>query len=708
MAQKWACGNIAIFDFNGRELTPRDTTASCINTSSRKHLKVSVSISHVFCSFEKQIRTMGVMERSLTNAVWALGGGFKSLSQPWETGPQEQVFKRRLQADDCQIFKKPFLGRPVPTFIEEETKDLSAGEALQFIKHGAPLFASCVKAHAERTFEEDRQHKSLLALRKWRLILSHNFSATSIGREIQNELELGADDDYIDTMLIDVFGVKSPNTLLKRASSVLKYLTWFAENFDGVALPLRERTVYEYIRFLESSGSAPTAATSFRESLNFCKHIMGLESASEILESRRISGAAQRLFAGKRPLNQAPVLKVATVAYLEKICATASELMDVYMAGVLLICVYGRCRWSDIAHLQACDLSDDAFIEMTTTTHKTSITEVRKTTLLPIAVPTVGITEYSWYSHWSEAASILRVDLEKVPLGALMCAPKNASEFTKRPLTSSEASKWMKGLLKDVEQGSDIRSHSLKCTVLSWCAKAGLSPDVREVLGRHSSGTKSSAAVYSRDLQAGPLRKLVTLLKKIRLKIFDPDASRSGRWTSAPVDECGSRLGYRPEDVDSERSHWTRSPISDDAAELSLKSWDLPPELNDVFASPTASVVPTEVGVETKDPNLDPCSSASEEELESDSESEDEAGDENLEEIAQLVAGPTERPLVYPEGAKCFFNKRNNVVHCLNKHRHGKFICGVACSENYEPTAEESVFRFPTCGRCFTDVGRAR
>ena len=289
-----------------------------------------------------------------------------------------------------------------------------------------------------------------------------------------------------------------------------------------------------------------------------------------------------------------------------------------------------------------------------------------------------------------------------------MCAPKNASEFTKRPLTSSEASKWMKGLLKDVEQGSDIRSHSLKCTVLSWCAKAGLSPDVREVLGRHSSGTKSSAAVYSRDLQAGPLRKLVTLLKKIRLKIFDPDASRSGRWTSAPVDECGSRLGYRPEDVDSERSHWTRSPISDDAAELSLKSWDLPPELNDVFASPTASVVPTEVGVETKDPNLDPCSSASEGELESVSESEDEAGDENLEEIAQLVAGPTERPLVYPEGAKCFFNKRNNVVHCLNKHRHGKFICGVACSENYEPTAEESVFRFPTCGRCFTDVGRAR
>ena len=56
VAQKWACGNIAIFDFNGRELTPRDTTASCINTSSRKHLKVSVSISHVFCSFEKQIR----------------------------------------------------------------------------------------------------------------------------------------------------------------------------------------------------------------------------------------------------------------------------------------------------------------------------------------------------------------------------------------------------------------------------------------------------------------------------------------------------------------------------------------------------------------------------------------------------------------------------------------------------------------------------
>ena len=644
-----------------------------------------------------------MLDRSLTNALWALGGDTRVLHQPWERGPQAQVFKRNIQPDESQIFKKPFLGRPLPTLTDDEPNPLEAGEAMHFIKSGMPLYASCVKAHTERSFEEDRLHKSLLAVRKWRLILSHNFTATSIGREMLNELELGADDVFIDNMLVDVFGVKSPSTLLKRASSILKYLTWFTESYDGYAFPLRERTVYDYIRFLESSGGAPTAATSFRESLVFCKHIMGLESADDIISSRRITGAAQRLFSNKRTLQQAPVLKVSTVAYLEKVCATASELMDAYLAGILLICIYGRCRWSDIAHLQACDLSDEAFIEMTTTTHKTSITEVRKTTLMPIAVPTVGITEHNWYRHWSEAASLLRVDLEQVPLGALMCAPKNASEFTKRPLTSSEASAWMRGLLKEIEPDTNIRSHSLKCTVLSWCAKAGLTREVREILGRHSSGTKSTSAIYSRDLQAGPLRKLVTLLKKIRLKVFDPDASRSGRWLPQPADCSDSRMGYRPAEGASERSKWSDSPILGDEDDLSLKSWDLPPTMPEGFFSPTVS--PTIVNAEEENDECIAEVSESDDDLESVSDSGSEVDGENLEEMAQLIAGPSERPVAYPCGAKCFFNRRNNVVHCLNKNKHGKFLRGVTCAENYEPTPDESVFRFPTCGRCFSELG---
>ena len=49
-----------------------------------------------------------MLDRSLTNALWALGGDTRVLHQPWERGPQAQVFKRNIQPDESQIFKKPF------------------------------------------------------------------------------------------------------------------------------------------------------------------------------------------------------------------------------------------------------------------------------------------------------------------------------------------------------------------------------------------------------------------------------------------------------------------------------------------------------------------------------------------------------------------------------------------------------------------------
>lgn len=141
---------------------------------------------------------------------------------------------------------------------------------------------------------------------------------------------------------------------------------------------------------------------------------MGLESADVVLESRLLSGAAQRQFSGKRLLSQAPVLKVSDVKELERLCAEARCLMDRYMAGVFLVCIYGRCGWSDIANLHTCDLSDKYFLELSTVVHKTSITAVRKTTLLPIAVPTIGLTDADWFCFWKEAAEELEIDFSGV------------------------------------------------------------------------------------------------------------------------------------------------------------------------------------------------------------------------------------------------------------------------------------------------------
>ena len=70
-------------------------------------------------------------------------------------------------------------------------------------------------------------------------------------------------------------------------------------------------------------------------------------------------------------------------------------------------------------------------------------------------------------------------------------------------------------------------AHSMKATTLSFLAKYGASEADRLVLGHHAD-TSGSLAVYSRDLQAKPLRALDQCLDAIRRKVFLPDVSRSG------------------------------------------------------------------------------------------------------------------------------------------------------------------------------------
>ena len=75
----------------------------------------------------------------------------------------------------------------------------------------------------------------------------------------------------------------------------------------------------------------------------------------------------------------------------------------------------------------------------------------------------------------------------------------------------------------------------MKATLLSWAAKFGLPPAIRRKLGGHAKPKEKSTIAYSRDELAGPLRQLKDVLEAVRLGRFDPDATRSGRWSVAQV-----------------------------------------------------------------------------------------------------------------------------------------------------------------------------
>eukprot|EP00971_Amphidinium_carterae_P159497 3161810-Amphidinium_carterae.1 len=113
-----------------------------------------------------------------------------------------------------------------------------------------------------------------------------------------------------------------------------------------------------------------------------------------------------------------------------------------------------------------------------------------------------------------------------------MPAPSAAGSWTGAKLSTAEAAGWLIELLRkrvsDRGDYSGLGTHSLKATLLSWCAKAGVPESSRRLLGKHVKPKDLSVTVYSRDALAKPLRDLGAVLGQVLRGEFTPDRSRSG------------------------------------------------------------------------------------------------------------------------------------------------------------------------------------
>ena len=85
-------------------------------------------------------------------------------------------------------------------------------------------------------------------------------------------------------------------------------------------------------------------------------------------------------------------------------------------------------------------------------------------------------------------------------------------------------------------------------THLSWLAKAGVKHGTRRLLGGHAKVNDLTMLGYSRDEMAAPLEVMQQVLDAIAAGIFDPDATRSGRWLEGhSLDTVPRRPMGRPE-----------------------------------------------------------------------------------------------------------------------------------------------------------------
>lgn len=373
----------------------------------------------------------------------------------------------------------------------------------------------------------------LRGLNRWRVIIESDLEASTVGRQLSDLVMDLMADAIISATISDVFARKSTATMLKRAASIMLYMSWARHCGEDRPLIFLELLVYRYVCFLRDSGAAATKAKSFTQAVSFCFHCCGFLGASTATASQRVKGAASTQYRNKRHLKQAPALTVRALKILEEECNTRTCLFDIILLGQILFCSSSSSRWGDAMRparlIRDLDADYFGFVQLDTSLHKVSMTDEKRTTFLPLVAFSPGLLDVPWVKSWLEAREAAGLIAGK---GPMVPSQTSGGAWTNRPISSGEATHFMREVLEagglSSEEARAFSSHSLKSTVLSWACKWGMDIPTRRLLGHHADKDYSTLS-YSRDALCVPLTKVLEMFGEIKSGAFDPDSTRMQR-----------------------------------------------------------------------------------------------------------------------------------------------------------------------------------
>jgi hypothetical protein len=259
----------------------------------------------------------------------------QQLAMPWNRGLMGQV----LGTSNVRPFRvwPPFIPMhvPMPSAIHVPAQEATpCSEPVNIISFATRRLATVVTPVGDDVLR-------CRAINKWRTIVEANLDCCAVGLQLKSMCILVGSDQQIIQVLQDVFANKATATLAKRANSMLDYVRWATEGQHIPRPTYHEEQAYAYICHLRDTSAPPTKASAFREALSFFHHVLGLKSAVQALESRRIAGACSSMFLLKRKLKQAPALTVKEVRLLENAAVNALVPEEKLAAGHLSL-LYGR------------------------------------------------------------------------------------------------------------------------------------------------------------------------------------------------------------------------------------------------------------------------------------------------------------------------------------------------------------------------------
>ena len=428
--------------------------------------------------------------------------------------------------------------------------------------------------------KEARAQRSLL---KWRFIIEEGLQFSGVGRQMHDAVLQCRPDSFVSGIVANALGTKSPNTLSKRANSLLSFLQWHRTEFGYSGLPLRESVLYDFATSSKNSlHFKPTTLSSLLSALRFAGGCIGLDDALNCADSPRLKGLASKHLAGKAPLKQRRELKVAEVKILEHGVFIQKCKEDRIASGFFAAQLHSRGRFTGLqtsSDVIVDRVEDAGFLEFRTLNDKVQKTSELKTKFLPYVMPMVGVSRRNWADEWIKllvqdglaVASREDVNVLQFPRGYILPVPAPGGGWHDRPAEVADATRWLRDLLATFGMSSleAVGTHSLKHTPLSWAAKYLMPLEIRTLLGHHSLGLSKSALTYSRDAQVLPLKHYQDMIYAIAMEKFDPDQSRSGRIFSRPAVRSSTSTAIRAEpgeDADEQAS------LADQSSESSSSS----------------------------------------------------------------------------------------------------------------------------------------
>eukprot|EP00435_Cladocopium_sp_Y103_P050616 s3318_g15.t1 len=307
-----------------------------------------------------------------------------------------------------------------------------------------------------------------------------------------------------------------------------------AATTGGSGLEITEGNLYGYLCSLRAAGRGATSGESVLQAIRFFHSILIFVDFDMVADvSARVCGVARQMFLTKRLLKQARALYTSELKAFENAVLDEKQPHVVAIAGYLLFCSMAVCRFADPMFCTGMHVSrfrNTVLIEAGTSIHKTAQSSEKKTMLLPLmALGSIFRSDASWAEKWFHTLQREFGNYKKPYI--LPAYSEQLNRWLIRPMTSAEGILWLRDLVQlRCLTGSELTTHSLKATLLSWTTIFNvLDFQQRRILGHHVDTGLASPLTYGRD-NLTPLQALVhAMIRKIADGSWDPDLSRVQR-----------------------------------------------------------------------------------------------------------------------------------------------------------------------------------